>query len=430
MLRRSLIMVDRICNVLEIITVWIAFREISGKKIEIDKLAAAFLGSYIVIVAVANEYDNFRFFGVVIYPLTFLYVLLLNNKKVLESFFKWLFCIVFISVLQLALIGIVTGVFGDLDNDSLSILLVNSLVMILVMVLFRKQYLVDKKILVEVILENIIMCLVILAVGAAMIYTVKRGRYINSISAIGIAMFVLLTFCVVYIFQKEKKIIEYKKDEIKMEQVYSDTYSELIGEIRRKQHSFDNHINAIMGITVVAKDIEEARRKQQEYTQVISEENRFNKMLQTGGSPVITGFLYNKFVEVSNRGVNIVPKLAIGDMKCRLRQYDLINIMGVLIDNAVEAASNVNSDGKDVLFTLKETNEKIIVRVENSCQYFEKSQIAKFFENGYSTKGDRRGIGLYDVKKLVEDVKGDIFADTKASKEDNTFTIEIAILKQ
>jgi len=423
-------MVDRICNVLEIITVWIAFREISGKKIEIDKLAAAFLGSYIVIVAVANEYDNFRFFGVVIYPLTFLYVLLLNNKKVLESFFKWLFCIVFISVLQLALIGIVTGVFGDLDNDSLSILLVNSLVMILVMVLFRKQYLVDKKILVEVILENIIMCLVILAVGAAMIYTVKRGRYINSISAIGIAMFVLLTFCVVYIFQKEKKIIEYKKDEIKMEQVYSDTYSELIGEIRRKQHSFDNHINAIMGITVVAKDIEEARRKQQEYTQVISEENRFNKMLQTGGSPVITGFLYNKFVEVSNRGVNIVPKLAIGDMKCRLRQYDLINIMGVLIDNAVEAASNVNSDGKDVLFTLKETNEKIIVRVENSCQYFEKSQIAKFFENGYSTKGDRRGIGLYDVKKLVEDVKGDIFADTKASKEDNTFTIEIAILKQ
>ena len=54
---------------------------------------------------------------------------------------------------------------------------------------------------------------------------------------------------------------------------------------------------------------------------------------------------------------------------------------------------------------------------------------AHFFESGYSSKGQNRGIGLSKLKRLVQDRKGDIMVYNKLRNGINYLTFEIKLLK-
>ena len=53
----------------------------------------------------------------------------------------------------------------------------------------------------------------------------------------------------------------------------------------------------------------------------------------------------------------------------------------------------------------------------------------KFFDKGFSTKGKNRGLGLYNVKKNVED-KGNIIVMNKTAENKNWIEFKIEIDKQ
>ncbi|MCR5835172.1 MAG: GHKL domain-containing protein [Lachnospiraceae bacterium] len=422
-------MILRLIKIIEMITAFYVFKKVSAKRFEIDKLTAAFMGAYIVIITVAKEFDDLNMIRGLIYPLTFLYMLLLNDKKVIETVLKWIGSLLLVSFVQLEVVGIISIGYGDIDDNWNIILLASVITFIVIAVVFRHTFRMDKKIIAEIIVENILACAVIMSVLGGTFLVIKKGDTLSAFSAINVCMFAILTFCLIYLFQKEKRIIEYKKKEIKMEKMCSDAYEELISDMRIRQHSFDNHINALAGITMISDNIEEAREKQAEYTKMIKKENRFNKLLKTKSSPVIVGFLYKKFMRANENGILVEPEVSVLNLQCSLEIFELVDVMGVLIDNAVEAVENLENVEKKVAFVLRETESKVTIKVKNPCIYFERSKIKDFFDEGYSTKGEDRGLGLHYVKKKIESVKGSVSVDTKASKTDNFFEIELNIPK-
>ncbi len=49
----------------------------------------------------------------------------------------------------------------------------------------------------------------------------------------------------------------------------------------------------------------------------------------------------------------------------------------------------------------KEMRGKVSIYIANACYKKSQDELEQLFEYGYSTKGEGRGIGLYDVKMLV-----------------------------
>lgn len=85
--------------------------------------------------------------------------------------------------------------------------------------------------------------------------------------------------------------------------------------------------------------------------------------------------------------------------KPNLELIEFITILSILLDNAIDAAEQC-TNGNIVFAYFQEEDRKIVV-VENTTVE-DKVSTSYIFEYGHSTKGDRRGIGLANVKAILD----------------------------
>ena len=99
---------------------------------------------------------------------------------------------------------------------------------------------------------------------------------------------------------------------------------------------------------------------------------------------------------------------------------DLIRIVGILFDNAIQAAEATES-GK-VTCTLKQGD---IFKIEIRNNYIGNiDDTSKFFEKGYTTKESGSGIGLYNFRNIIHNYDNAIYSVTL---DNNEFIIRITI---
>lgn len=77
---------------------------------------------------------------------------------------------------------------------------------------------------------------------------------------------------------------------------------------------------------------------------------------------------------------------------------DLCKIIGILLDNAIEATENAEKRFISINMTLKD--EQMVISITNS--YFGTIDLSKVDEVNYSTKGTKRGYGLSNVKDIID----------------------------
>jgi sensor histidine kinase regulating citrate/malate metabolism len=93
----------------------------------------------------------------------------------------------------------------------------------------------------------------------------------------------------------------------------------------------------------------------------------------------------------------------------------LVTIAGNLIDNALDAMnmkvsldSMTSASGRELVFgTFTKPGELLITVTDKGCGIPDDIK-EKVFENGFSTKGSGRGVGLYHTKQLIESLGGKI----------------------
>ena len=105
--------------------------------------------------------------------------------------------------------------------------------------------------------------------------------------------------------------------------------------------------------------------------------------------------------------------------------YHIIEIIGILIDNAVEAIKN----DADKLISIDAYEDDLICYfvIRNTHKYVTYTTMEQWFQKGASTKGMNRGIGLYYVKSLCEEWKCNIRCENVNVVDKNwiQFTLEI-----
>ena len=113
----------------------------------------------------------------------------------------------------------------------------------------------------------------------------------------------------------------------------------------------------------------------------------------------IKSILSAKLLEAQNRGISISVEVEEPISNFRIELLDFITVLSVLCDNAIEAAAETISPKMTVVFI--NNDNSLVLIVENSIKS-EKVEVSHIFVRGHSSKGEGRGIGLYNVNSILE----------------------------
>lgn len=237
------------------------------------------------------------------------------------------------------------------------------------------------------------------------------------------AFIIVLTWCLSRL-QKSEYQIKQKELELNINRVYGDLYEEVLNDIRRKQHDFQNQLAAVYSSHKVAASLEELVEMQKGYCNVIEEDNEYNFILMACNEPVLAGFLYYKCRTFKERAVKTDCDVHIDRWNCCMQLHELIEVLGILLDNAFEQElENVFAD-KRIGLCITETEQAYHISVSNRIKDWSHVALDKLFETGYSTKGENRGLGLSRVKQICDKYKIEVEVLIRQGGEDEiTFAI-------
>ncbi|WP_425596815.1 quorum-sensing sensor histidine kinase AgrC [Staphylococcus auricularis] len=92
-----------------------------------------------------------------------------------------------------------------------------------------------------------------------------------------------------------------------------------------------------------------------------------------------------------------------------MNTISLSRIIGIIIDNAIEASEKVEDDPNIIIAFIK-AEASIYFVVMNKCAP-DTPQVHHLFKEGYSTKGENRGLGLATLKEIT-DTTSNVLLDT------------------
>ena len=141
----------------------------------------------------------------------------------------------------------------------------------------------------------------------------------------------------------------------------------------------------------------------------------------------IIGFLYGKFTEIEKLGIDLSFKISIKEFTIGMPAYKVVEVVGNLIKNAVEALEKVQDGEKKIFVLMVEYDNEFEIEVRNTSRYFAPDEIALFYKKGYSQKGENRGLGLYNMKSTCEEYG--FYVSSICETIDNRNWITFRILK-
>lgn len=185
---------------------------------------------------------------------------------------------------------------------------------------------------------------------------------------------------------------------------YNIVYKDMISEIRHRQHDFNNHLQALYSMNMACENIEELRKEQYNYFKKLENDNKTYHLLKENVSSILVAFLYIKFKEVQNQGIQVDYTISVNQLENVIPFSDFVELVGNLLDNAVEAT--VKNSVKAVKFLLEESSTAIHLEISNSYEWTENERLNFAIKDGKSDKGSGHGYGLTNVKKIVDKYKG------------------------
>lgn len=107
----------------------------------------------------------------------------------------------------------------------------------------------------------------------------------------------------------------------------------------------------------------------------------------------------------------------------KMKIYEFARILGILLDNAIEASSECKEKVINITFRNDPRNNRQLITIENT--YNNKNvDTEKIFEKGISEKENHTGLGLWEVRKII---KKNSNANLFTSKTDKFFSQQLEL---
>lgn len=240
------------------------------------------------------------------------------------------------------------------------------------------------------------------------------------------ALVLLVAIIIVLGDMKTKKKLYQKQLELELNNKYMKTYEDLILEIRQKQHDYNNQLSALYSMHHVAEDKEQLVKMQREYGDELVDKDTMDKILFQCDNPVICGYIYSKCRKAYREGIDIETSLECDD-DFSVPLHKIIEILGILLDNAVEYLRESDFTDKRIKLDIEKEQGKYFIEVKNVAQYHSFGQLDSMFKPGESTKGEGRGLGLSSLKAITKENKGEVIIENIEEEGTNWIRIVVVI---
>ena len=228
-------------------------------------------------------------------------------------------------------------------------------------------------------------------------------------------VFIVISFVYVIYNKFQRQAMEDKYNE-SMEYVLR--YEKIINEQGKKNHEYNNQLMVIKGY------INKPERLSEYLDEVIGEhktgQNYTVKQLGFLPDGGVKGLLYHKLSKMEDNKIKyylyVDQNLKDKDIESfDLKTYrDLTKLLGVFLDNAIDAA--LKSEEKEIEVELKDKDDCLLLTISNT--YDKNTDINKVGKSGFTTKGVGHGFGLSIVKDIA---KTNSEIETFSSKESDKF---------
>lgn len=415
---------------LEAVAVLLLLHALYGKKMRWDKYSVGFVVLDCVLMSVIKWHSLNQNLSFIIYVVLIGYCFFEFKSTIKQMIVNMVLLILIMMGMQLIALFIF-GIVGNLINGHEDILLttINLLILFIIVKLYYKARLHSISISFQqkgktngliLIMESTLLLF--------LLYQYKNAHgevQVQYILVTGILVLILV-LCIHALLYRIR--YQEKQAELEAYKTYSAAFSDLITQIRARQHEFDNHISALCNLHYICKDYDELVQEQSKYAKDVISNNRFHKLL-VSGNPVISGFLYGKLSSIQEQGIEVTYTFHISEFTSKIPVYLVVELIGNLLKNAVEAVKTQQVE-KQIHLSCTENENEFCLGVRNRSEKIPLDEMGRFFEKGYSSKGSGRGLGLYNVKEICEKYGVDIVCDNTAIDDKNWFLIELHIKKQ
>lgn len=238
-----------------------------------------------------------------------------------------------------------------------------------------------------------------------------------------VCFFMILSILLIREFFKNKTKEE---EQIHLLKIMED-YELMLEKTRENRHEMVNNLLVLKG---------EKNKNSKKYNDLLNgiiEQYDNKKMSSYSGlyklPSGLNGIVYYKMASIKGNDVNFRTIISdkmydeFNNLDTKI-YYKVCKIMGILIDNAVEAS--INSKEKTLLiYIYEQCNGNIVISIENS--YNSLLDIHDINKKGYSTKGKNRGLGLFIANRTIEEEK---LLRLRQYVFDTTFISELKIIKE
>lgn len=140
-------------------------------------------------------------------------------------------------------------------------------------------------------------------------------------------------------------------------------------------------------------------------------------------SPAVYNLLANKYYKAENLDIKVNLEVFLDFNTLNMKTYEFARILGILMDNAIEATSECEEKIINVTIR-KDTNRHMqLLLIENT---YKNKNIStdKIYEKGYSTKSGNTGLGLWEVRQILKKNKN---LNLYTTKNDKFFSQQLEI---
>lgn len=237
-------------------------------------------------------------------------------------------------------------------------------------------------------------------------------------------LFVTVLFIWMTIKQKEKYEQKVKDKELIYLKKYTDSLEKDQEQSARFRHDYKNLLLSLKERATFHQDLalKEQIESLEHYSQPYLTDKFAYRYLKNVKNEYVKSLLLSKMYEASQQYIHCTFECPNEIQKIPMDIFDFIRVLGILIDNALEAA--VGSDEKEVSIAIYQDETQLEFTIIN---HFDNEAIAleKMTQKGVTTKEGHQGLGLSNIEEINKKNKN-MFVNYRV--ESKQFLAQVVVL--
>ncbi len=272
---------------------------------------------------------------------------------------------------------------------------------------FKNRYYINiDKELIVLIGVNLVLCMLVFLING---WAARKAGFTNTVVRNNLLIFggymflTLIISIVIFKVFADRQKMRREKEQYENLKEYTTQIETMYQSIRAFKHDYVNILTSIAGY-LEAEKYEELNTYfndniLKESRKLTQDDFKLN-MLSNIKEPGLKGLISSKLIYAHEIGIKVVIDILDEVEEFYINIFDLNRIMGIFLDNAIEAA-NECKENKEIRFNVIKEEKEVVITLMNTFEVDE-VDINNIEKNGYSTKGENRGLGLYNVKEILK----------------------------